>query len=209
MAKSEFELGMLFQVMGGDKFRQWESEYALEWSSKDGEEAEVGFFTHMHRANEFKRVVEGEGRNATIYNLFHHAGAPKFSFDEYREPGLSHREIYRQNLYMGPKRHLHGELLNYDDAKALVESNRNFTTICWDVGDVEYMFFTNNHLFGYGMFPSSMVSCSTQLPLSVVPRETIPTGEVTTLELYLALQGENKHVVWSIYELMDLLNIED
>lgn len=67
-------------------------------------------------------------------------------------------------------------------------------------------FFMNNYLFGHGVLPSNFVPSSTQMPIQVKERPSVPTGQVTNAEEYIAVFSYDATQINHIDELVDYLN---
>jgi len=81
--------------------------------------------------------------------------------------------------------------------EALPVSRENEKGIC---------FFMNDYLFGYGVLPSNFVPSSTQMPIQVKERPSVPTGQVTNAEEYIAVFSYDAIQINHIDELVDYLN---
>lgn len=67
-------------------------------------------------------------------------------------------------------------------------------------------FFMNNYLFGHGVLPSNFVPSSTQMPIQVKERPSVPSGQVTNAEEYIAVFSYDAIQINHIDELVDYLN---
>lgn len=67
-------------------------------------------------------------------------------------------------------------------------------------------FFMNDYLFGHGILPSNFVPSSTQMPIQVKERPSVPNGQVTNAEEYNAVFSYDAIRINNINELVDYLN---
>jgi len=67
-------------------------------------------------------------------------------------------------------------------------------------------FFMNDYLFGHGVLPSNFVPSSTQMPIQVKERPSVPSGQVTNAEEYIAVFSYDAIQINHIDELVDYLN---
>ena len=67
-------------------------------------------------------------------------------------------------------------------------------------------FFISNYLFGHGVLPSNFVPSSTQMPIQVKERPSVPSGQVTNADEYNAVFSYDAIRINNIDELVDYLN---
>lgn len=72
--------------------------------------------------------------------------------------------------------------------------------------DTQDFFFTDDYCLGVNYLPDAWVPSTTQLPLRVVPRETLPDGVIDTLDKYILVFHPEGRLIESVDELIDLLN---
>lgn len=68
-------------------------------------------------------------------------------------------------------------------------------------------FFSDDHCFGTGVL-DEFVPVTTQIPMSVTPRECLPSGLVDSVETYLLIFHKNMQNIETIEELLTIINKE-
>lgn len=71
----------------------------------------------------------------------------------------------------------------------------------------ETWFFSNSHMYGYGVLPSAFVPTTAYLPMTVTPREQVPSGVVRTIEDFMAVFTEGRQLT-TVEEVVDFVNNE-
>lgn len=72
------------------------------------------------------------------------------------------------------------------------------------------VFFSDDHCFGYGVLPEQWVPCTTYLPLSCVPRPSLPGGVIRTVEDYVSVFHDPETlVIETLEELMNYVNNQE
>lgn len=69
---------------------------------------------------------------------------------------------------------------------------------------LEYEFFTNNHLFGYKLFPIEVIPVTMQMPLAVVPREGCEDGIIDSYDKYRAV-FKDSICLWSLDQIIEVM----
>lgn len=70
-------------------------------------------------------------------------------------------------------------------------------------------FFSDDHCFGVGisaMKEKGFVPCSTGIPISIKPRERVPSGIVTNVQEYIDVFHHDERLIEGIDELLEILN---
>ncbi len=92
----------------------------------------------------------------------------------------------------------------------LEEANANIinygTLITCSSHKDKVIFFTNNHLFNYGLLSSEFVASTVCIPMNVVPREGLEDGIVKDAEDYLRIFYKDCRLITSVDDLVDFLN---
>lgn len=70
-------------------------------------------------------------------------------------------------------------------------------------------FFTDDHVFGYGILPEEYGSSTGVLPMTIVPREELPSGIINTIEEYKMIFLKNAKQINSLEELINSIETQD
>lgn len=188
------------QALNGSTVRTLDHNYAV-ISVND-----VVFFSDKSHADKFIYLVgEVNLLDDVSHNLFNNRNAKRFSFAKFGDQNISDRLKLKQELLAGERHHTTGGV--YEDAAEInkvISPSGRLTIHDFNFKGKDYIFFSNNHLFGYKVLPIQVGSCSTGFPYSVVPREGLESGNVFTIEDYLIVHGKNKTVIWGVDDLIDL-----
>ena len=69
-------------------------------------------------------------------------------------------------------------------------------------------FFSDDHIFGYKVLPSSFVACTGTFPTTAVARECIPDGKIDTIEKYIEVYHKGERQIKTIEELVEFIDNE-
>lgn len=74
-----------------------------------------------------------------------------------------------------------------------------------DTNDQKW-FFTDNHLFGYGVIHKNFVPCTSGFPMNVIPREGLESGVISTIEDYIKIFHAEGTQLTTVEEVVQLSN---
>lgn len=102
-------------------------------------------------------------------------------------------------------------LLSLKEAKELFELNKErlgrSSLITLVSSNNDSFFFSDDHCFGTGVL-DDFVPCTTQIPMTVTPRECLPSGIVDSVETYLCIFHKGAQIIETVEELLSIVNKE-
>lgn len=82
------------------------------------------------------------------------------------------------------------------------------SSMSFDIDGVVYFFFSNDHCFGYINNRNKLdcVPCTTNIPMTVKPRECLPSGVVTTVAEYISIFHRDEILIDDFMQLVELID---
>ena len=102
-------------------------------------------------------------------------------------------------------------VLSFKEAKELFELKKarlgrsSLTTLTSSKNNC--FFFSDDHCFGTGVI-DDFVPCTTQIPMSVTPRESLPSGLIDSVETYISVFHKDEQIIETFEELLSIINKE-
>lgn len=119
-----------------------------------------------------------------------------------------------QHLTSSPTHNKNASFLTKEQAQErlvkMLENNYHGTVITHTimVGFARYYFFSNDHCFSYIDEKNKLhaVPCTSTIPMSVKPRETLPSGVVTSVDEYITIFHHDEILVDNFMQLVELID---
>jgi len=122
-----------------------------------------------------------------------------------KEKFLSNSTVAKFRLRSNSDTPINGVLTKEEAEIEKAKYSRITTITNVDTGD---FFFTDDYCIGAGYLSSKWVPGSTNIPLSVKPRKSLPSGEVKTVDDYILIFHRDGRLIESVDDLMEVLNSE-
>lgn len=91
----------------------------------------------------------------------------------------------------------------FDIAKRERVTLNYISTVNIDHPEKEVVLFTNDYCFGTGVMSDDYVHANMYLPLTVVPRESLPSGKVESFDDFMKIFFEEGKALFSIEEVAE------
>ncbi len=104
------------------------------------------------------------------------------------------------------KHYLKGKVLSKEEVNERFNSGRSIITHTAFIFEPhEVLFFSDNHLFGFGVLSDEYVPCSMSGTFEVEPRDGLESGLITNVDEYIFIYGKNCTVLYSVEQLADYI----
>lgn len=82
------------------------------------------------------------------------------------------------------KPYIDGKVLSKEEVNERFKHASSITVHTFTINNQQYEFFSNNHIFGHGLWPIKVESSTFTIPLTVNPREGLEGGLVSNVDEY-------------------------
>ena len=82
------------------------------------------------------------------------------------------------------KPYIDGKVLSKEEINERFKHASSITVHTFTINDQHYEFFSNNHIFGHGLWPVEVTSTTFTVPLTAEPREGLESGLVNNVDEY-------------------------